>query len=154
MLEETWLSGLSYPFDKIKGAVTWSGELDNEMNKTFISRAKQHLSIFSMISWEAGQFISKAAEYIEENERDVKAASPQIENINFFSPRGNIKFHKRTHYQQTSFYWTEIVKDETTGNCKLKILNEISFTDSDFEDFITDTPTGIFSKWTNTYLCI
>jgi len=157
MLEETWLSTISYPFDGIRGYVTWLTDLPSYSNKLFLERLEQETgktgNIFSMFGWEAAQFIIQCRQILNRHNYKIRAAQQDLEYISFESPRGFIKMHAHTHHLIAPMYITEIISAENK-KCKLKLIEEDVSILENFEKYINDKPEGVFSKWTNTYLCI
>jgi branched-chain amino acid transport system substrate-binding protein len=157
MLEETWLSTIPYPFDGIRGYVTWFKDLSCDSNTFFLNQIEEETgtagNIFSMFGWEAAQFIIQCKQILNTYGNKILPAQSELENIAFESPRGTVKMHAATHHLIAPMYITEIIST-INKRCKLKLIEEDTAVAEKFEHYIADKPEGIFSKWTNTYLCI
>ncbi len=157
MLEETWLSRISYPFDGIKGYVTWFQDIESESNQFFQKYIEKETgktgNIFSMFGWEAAQFVIECKKILNIYDQKIVFAQPYLEKICFESPRGHVQMHAVTHHLLAPMYVTEIIQTENKY-CKLKLIEMDAAILEKFEQYILDKPQGVFSKWTNTYLCI
>jgi branched-chain amino acid transport system substrate-binding protein len=156
MLEETWLATLEYPFDKITGYVTWLKNLSNQANALFLNKIEgatdNEGNIFSMLGWEAAQFVIAFSRIIN-NYKKIHLAQNDLENLSIESPRGLLMMHAATHHFIAPMYLVEIIKNKG-GTCGLKLISEEHSATEEFEQHVADKPDGVFSKWTNTYLCI
>lgn len=158
MLEEQWLSSVPFPFEGICGTVSWTRRLSSAMNNIFLERMENEFgkegNIFSMLGWEAAHFATQAVEILAEHKGNVLKAGDRFRNISFQSPRGSLNVDPATHYMFSPVYKVSIEKDENTGKCCLGAAEEVFYPEHGLEEFVSDGPQGIFSKWTNTYLCI
>jgi branched-chain amino acid transport system substrate-binding protein len=156
MLEETWLETIDYPFDHITGYVTWLRNLSNETNLLFLNKIEETSqkkgTIFSMLGWEAAQFVIAFSRIIN-NYKKISLAQSELENLSIETPRGLLMMHADTHHFIAPMYLVEIIKNKE-GRCSLKLISEKKSTTEEFELHVADKPEGVFSKWTNTYLCI
>lgn len=156
MLEETWLETIEYPFDHIRGYVTWLKNLSNETNQLFLDKieetSEQEGTIFSMLGWEAAQFVIAFSRIIN-NCKKISLAQNELEHLIIESPRGLLMMHADTHHFIAPMYLVEVIKNKE-GRCSLKLILEKKSTTEEFEQHVADKPEGVFSKWTNTYLCI
>ncbi|POY34646.1 hypothetical protein C3K47_19210 [Solitalea longa] len=153
MLEETWLNTIDYPFNGIKGHVTWFQDLDNESNQLFRTTLGDQSTIFSMFGWETGQFLLLFSAILSKYDGRIADATHDLETITFESPRGSVQMHSATHHLLAPMYITEVIPDQS-GKCKLQRVDTVPDISEKFEQYIKEKPEGVFSKWTNTYLCI
>lgn len=157
MLEETWLETIEYPFDNIRGYVTWLRNLSNETNLLFLNKIEETTdnegNIFSMLGWEAAQFVIAFSRIIN-NYKKISLAQNDLEKLIIESPRGLLMMHADTHHFIAPMYLVEVIKNKKGGTCELKLISEKKSTTEEFEQHVADKPEGVFSKWTNTYLCI
>lgn len=158
MLEEQWLSSVPFLFEDIKGTTAWTKNLGTEMNRKFMKKTKQRSGndpgIFSMLGWEAAQFTAKAIDIVKTPGGNIISAGDELANIQFTSPRGNLKVDPATNYLFSPSYYVKVIQDESSGNSGLQLLEEVPFSQPFRDQFISDFPLGVSSKWTNTYLCI
>ncbi len=156
MLEENWLDTLPYPFDGIKGCISWCRSLDNDKNHQFVNTIRQQHeatpNIFTLLGWEGALLVNQLARSPEAPKRTDEVLA-KAECMELHSPRGPLRLHEGSRIFFSPVYQAEIVKNPTTGNCQLKLIGNYPC-ESEKSAFTNETPTGVFSKWTNTYLCI
>lgn len=157
MLEETWLAGIDYPFDGIRGYVPWFRGLDNPENGVFVKNMEQvgenKANVFSMAGWEAAQFTVRYLDLIRDYPDKPEGRLVNLENLRLQSPRGVLQMHGATHHLISPMYLVEVVPD-STGRPVLRQIGEVNPLGEDFEQLVEEKVGGVFSKWTNTYLCI
>jgi len=155
MLEEQWLSGITYPGPGMKGVVSWSKNLSNHENQTFITETEafsgRNANIFTMIGWEAAQIAHLLIQLIQTGDRTN--ALSYMEQLVINSPRGTLTIDKATNFFYCQMYLAEIIttKDDKSG---IGIIEKIPISQEEWKEHIYDIPPGIYSRWTNTYLCI
>jgi len=156
MLEESWLDTVPYLFDGIKGCTSWCRSLDNDMNHQFINAIRHRYAttptIFTLLGWESGLLINQLAHNPETPKRTDEILE-KTESMELHSPRGVLRLHKDSRIFFSPVYQTEIVNNPDTGNCQLQLIGDYPC-ESEKSAFTNETPNGVFSKWTNTYLCI
>ncbi|UKJ06771.1 ABC transporter substrate-binding protein [Solitalea lacus] len=153
MLEETWLNSMDYPFEGIKGHVTWFHDLENESNHLFKRTLGGQSNIFSMFGWETGQFFIQCTTILNKYNGVIVDATHELEAIAFESPRGVVEMHSTSHHLVAPMYITEVIPSQS-GKCKLQLIDTVPDIIEKFEQYKIEKPEGVFSKWTNTYLCI
>jgi len=156
MLEESWIGNIAYPFDGMTGLVAWSRWLDTEENRRFTEVMQddfdKEANVFSLLGWEAGLLVSQLIrQHTESGNRNLSKTAAAFRPQTLQSPRGRLELHGPTGVFFGPAYLVEVIRQETTGNCSLQVLEELSY---DPDVFMKEIPEGSFSRWNNTYLCI
>jgi branched-chain amino acid transport system substrate-binding protein len=156
MLEEGWINNITYPFDGMTGIVTWFRNLETEENhlfkETMFNVCDKEATIFSLLGWEAGLLMTELM--MQHNKAGNKSFSKTVTDFKpqqLRSPRGILNKDVASNIFFGPAYLVEVVPQEATGNCVLKMLEEIPY---DLNGFTKEIPEGSYSKWNNTYLCI
>ena len=155
LLEETFLDKLDFPFEGITGCVPWSRELDHEMNRVYINTMADHgreANCFGALAWDTALFTLHVIDALKANNNNSKKASEALAATEFESTRGQMKLDSKTNYLTAPVYHATIVPGEN-GNSKLSLSGEVDFREEEWETFTDQPTTGVFSRWTNTYLC-
>ena len=149
MLEESWLDTLPFPFAGIRGYVSWHRSIESESNRQFIDTIRKRYdtipNLFTLLGWESGILLHKLLKQ--------SCLLNISDNISLHSPRGVLSLHKDSNTFFGPAYLTEIIEDKATGHCRLEQITQLNC-QAKTDDFTGEVLSGVFSKWTNTYLCI
>lgn len=145
--DETWLGKIPYPGYEWTAAIAWSRNLDIPENENFVNIMDGLIygkaNLFSLLGWEAAQLIG--LENTEFDEMSIK------------SPRGKIYMNPESGFSEAEVYYATVSKDEHTGNCLLKDIQESSVTEAEREglqknmEYIRTIETN---TWFNAYACL
>jgi len=152
MGDEQWLTKSIYPGSDIKVCVPWASKLNNEANHTFINKmTTQKANVFSLLGWEAAHLIAAAIKA-----DNINDAITLLEHYTFEGPRGSMAMDATHHELLSPIYEAAVKKDETTGNCLLQPMGEVSFVAEQrikvWDDIRVFNGEG--TSWFNTYGCI
>lgn len=154
--DEMMLDNAVYPGENVKGIAAWSIKLDNPENISFITTIEatgKTPNLFSLLAWESATLAVKILDCISEDKNNSKKIPTLLQNFEFETPRGAIKFHSQTNTTLCPLYEAVIIKNEK-GNCDLRIDKKIENTLSSFEDLCNQTLDNVISAWNNSYTCI
>ncbi|XZF16416.1 ABC transporter substrate-binding protein [Chitinophagaceae bacterium MMS25-I14] len=156
LFEETFLDSLSFPFEGITGCVPWSRELDNDMNRTYIKVMTEDYgrepNCFGALAWDTAQFAVNVIGALKMYGNNGKKAAEGLAGTAFEGTRGQTRLDGKTNYFTAPVYHATVVPAEN-GNSKLALSGEVAFREEEWEAFTSQPTTGVFSRWTNTYLC-
>jgi branched-chain amino acid transport system substrate-binding protein len=155
MLEESWINTIPYSFGGMTGNVSWCSKIDTPENTFFKNTIQDNCdkdaNVFSLLGWEAALLIEQLMQDYVSAGNNMTKALKAFHPISIDSPRGTLELHEPSHIFFGPAYLVAIIEQEATGNCALEIKETIDYNK---EHFIKEIPEGVFSKWTNTYLCI
>ncbi|PSK91420.1 ABC transporter substrate-binding protein [Taibaiella chishuiensis] len=156
LLEEQFLESLAFPFEGITGCVPWSINLDTPGNKEF-TEAYTALSgrtptCFAALAWDTCNFALQVAAAIRTYPGKRAQVLEALKGIALTSTRGTMVLDDETNYFTAPLYAAEVVSGEN-GNAALRTGAEIAGREAAWKTFTSEPVTGVFSRWTNTYLC-
>jgi branched-chain amino acid transport system substrate-binding protein len=154
MLDESLKNSLGNDFSikNVKGFIPWHSSLKNKANKLFVETISSSGSAnyFSVLGWDAGLILS---EIIRQNNAGITNAATLIRSLaetSFDSPRGWMKIDAATQHSYGPS-WLATCKN----NMEIKVGKEAENMEAEWKKFTNEkTPTGEYSSWRNTYLCI
>jgi branched-chain amino acid transport system substrate-binding protein len=155
LLEETFLDKLDFPFEGITGCVPWSRELNHDMNRVYIdimTDSGREANCFGALAWDTALFAQHVIDALKSNNNNSRKATEALVATAFEGTRGQMKLDNKTNYLTAPVYHATIVPGEN-GNSKLSLSGEVTFREEEWETFTDNPTTGVFSRWTNTYLC-
>ena len=156
LLEEVFLDTLAFPFEGITGCVPWARQLDNEMNSAFTKTITEdhgrQPNCFAALAWDAARFAMMVAEALRANNNNGKKAAAALKGAIFEGTRGPMQLDDHTNYFTTPLYHAAIVPKED-GQSQLQLGSPVADVAAQWQAFTTQPTIGVFSRWTNTYLC-
>ncbi|SDM09875.1 ABC transporter substrate-binding protein [Chryseobacterium taihuense] len=145
--DEAWLSKIPYPGTDFSSAVAWSYHLKIPQNKVFVSTMKSikdgKANLFSLLGWEAALFI--------------KNGNIHFDEVVIDSPRGKVWMNPENRFTEAQVYLATVTKDQSTGNCMLKDIEQASVTEYEREALksnINFVQTIEANTWLNAYACL
>lgn len=121
--EESWLSQVQFPKNKISTIVPWGRHLNNAENATFkakVAEKDRTPNVFSLLGWEAGLIVAEALKY-----KSVAQQINTLKTLTLLTPRGEICFDPHTLQAITPLYEGTVTRNEEDGMCVLDIGNKI-----------------------------
>lgn len=155
LFEESFLDTLDFPFEGITGCTPWARNLDTEMNRMYrdtVTELGREPNCFGALAWDTAQFTALAVAALKVNNNNGKKAAGSLAGTVFDGTRGQMKLDDHTHYFAAPVYEARIVPSEN-GNSKLELGKAIPYCAEEWEAFTAAPINGVFSRWTNTYLC-
>lgn len=156
LLEESFLDTLDFPFEGITGCVPWSRNLDTPENKVFLRAMKEDAgrepSCFTALSWDTCRFVTLVAAAIREHNGNRGKVIEALKGVTMQGTRGLMELDDTTNYFTAPLYYAEVVPAEN-GTCMLRLGAEVPERGTAWSNFTSLPVSGIFSRWTNTYLC-
>jgi branched-chain amino acid transport system substrate-binding protein len=156
MLEESLKNSLGNEFsiENVKGFIPWHSSLKNNANKIFketIASSTGHTAnYFFLLGWDAGLIVS---EIIRLNKTGITNATPIIRSLtetSFDSPRGWMKIDPATQHSYGPSFLATCKK-----NMEITVGKETKDIEAEWKKIMHEKlPTGEYSSWRNTYLCI
>lgn len=145
--EEQWLGKIAYPGNDWSVAVAWSKTLKTPENQEFVKTMdgikEGKANLFSLLAWEAAQFIA--------------SGNDSLDGISINSPRGTVFMNSENRYTEAAVYYASIAKDENNGNCVLKDVETASYTENEREELkknIASLYNININSWQNAYACL
>jgi branched-chain amino acid transport system substrate-binding protein len=156
LLEESFLDTLEFPFEGITGCVPWSRNLETSENKVFMQviseEAGREASCFTALAWDTCRFVTLVAAAIREHKGNRNKVAEALKGTTMQSTRGLMELDDATNYFTAPLYYAELVPS-ASGSSMLRIKDEVPERDTAWKSFTSLPISGIFSRWTNTYLC-
>lgn len=155
LLEEQFLDTLDFPFEGITGCIPWSRSLDTPENKTFqqaMEETGRPANCFSALAWDTCRFVLQVAGAIREHKGNRNQVITAIRGLAFDSTRGLMQLDNETNYVTAPLYMAEVVPSEN-GTAMLRTGAEVPERAQAWAAFTASPMSGVFSRWTNTYLC-
>ena len=145
--DEVWLSKIPYTGRDWSSTVAWSRELETKENQEFLAvmnvSKPDKANLFSLLAWEAALFIA--------------FDKTDFDDISIISPRGKVWMNPETRFTEAPIYYATVCKDEVSGNCKLKNLQESSETENERRNLelnIEYIRNNEANTWFNAYACL
>ena len=154
--EETMLKNAICPSNNIHGIAAWSKNIINPENKAFIEEIEslgKTPNIFTLLGWESAELVKKVAFLLETNTHNISKVIDGLNEFQFKSPRGLIRFYSKHNQTIAPLYEASILPDDN-GKCAVKINTVIENTDQHFDDLYSQELEGVTSAWYNSYVCI
>jgi branched-chain amino acid transport system substrate-binding protein len=155
MLEDTYLKKVPFPGWKIKGCLSWSQNLDNEVNRkvqAYFNESKpREMNPFTLLSWEAGQMVAEGMA----GDLNADSARTRLRGFSYDSPRGRVIMDARNHTTVSSV-WDAETSRSGDGNTTVHITGESPGWKEEVENWYSDVANGkgVGTSWQNLYTCI
>lgn len=153
MLEKKALEKITDEFSfNITGYLPWHQSVNIDENLKFQSfyaeQTKRSASVFSLLGWESGQIIAEIVLNNLENYADVADITGSLGQRIINSPRGALQLDIKTNYFLSPVYKCSVIKKSSAQH-----IDQLGIPLNDWKKFTADQAAGVFSGWTNTYLC-
>ncbi len=156
LLEESFLDTLDYPFDGITGCVPWSRNLETPENRIFMETIRdkggREPSCFTALAWDTCHFVTLVAAAIREHNGNRIKVTGALKGTSMQGTRGLMELDDTTNYFTAPLYYAALVPAEN-GTSMLDLKEEVPEREAAWKSFTSIPISGIFSRWTNTYLC-
>jgi branched-chain amino acid transport system substrate-binding protein len=156
LLEESFLDSLEFPFEGISGCVPWSRNLEVPQNKIFLQQmqeeAGREASCFGALAWDTAQFVTLVIAAIRTHNGNRIKVTEALKSTAMQSTRGVMELDDKTNYFTAPLYHADLVP-AANGCSMLSLKEEVGQRDTAWKSFTSLPISGIFSRWTNTYLC-
>jgi branched-chain amino acid transport system substrate-binding protein len=107
---------------------------------------------FGALAWDTAQFTVNVINALRLHNNNGKKTAEALAGTAFEGTRGSMRLDSNTNYFTAPVYHATIVPSEN-GNSKLQLSGEVPFREEEWKTFTAQPTTGVFSRWTNTYLC-
>jgi branched-chain amino acid transport system substrate-binding protein len=162
MLEESLKNSLGDEFriEPVKGFIPWHSSLNNNANKIFTetiaSSTDRPSNYFSLLGWEAGLILTEIIRQNNTGNTHATAVIKSLAETSFDSPRGWMKIDAATQHSYGPSYLAVCKNNfEITVSDEAENMSEGPGREAEWSAFTNaKLPTGEYSSWRNTYLCI
>lgn len=156
LLEEQFLESLAFPFAGITGCVPWSLTLEVPENKLFMQvfteQSGRTPTCFAALAWDTCRFALEVAAVIRTYPGKQAQVLDALKGTSLNSTRGTMALDDNTNYFTAPLYAAEVIEGEN-GKAALRTGPEVTGLEAAWKTFTSQPVTGVFSRWTNTYLC-
>ncbi len=156
MFEEAWISTLPYFFTNLQGYVAWHSSIKTQTNQDFcnfiLEENAKDPNIFHLLGWDSAIIITEVVKAIKNKIGSSIQVLAETTKKTYESPRGELNWMEKHRHFISPMYEVKLIDNK--GFYKSEFTGNISNESSAWLEFASDVPSGIISRWFNTYLCL